>query len=178
MRSHHHTHERNHGDDAELEASGQLHVRGLHGPQPGGAYTCPMHPKVSQAQPGTCPKCGMALELAAPTVPATRTEWTCPMHAEIVKDAPGNCPFCGMALEPRVAAAEDAESGELEDMRRRLWFAAALTLPLVLMVMGDMLAGHPISTLISARARVWLELALATPVCLWSAWAFSVRFVA
>ena len=24
-------------------------------------YTCPMHPKVVQASPGSCPKCGMAL---------------------------------------------------------------------------------------------------------------------
>ena len=25
-------------------------------------YTCPMHPEIEQAQPGDCPKCGMALE--------------------------------------------------------------------------------------------------------------------
>lgn len=25
------------------------------------AYTCPMHPEVSQPGPGTCPKCGMEL---------------------------------------------------------------------------------------------------------------------
>jgi Cu+-exporting ATPase len=25
-------------------------------------YTCPMHPEVQQLGPGTCPKCGMALE--------------------------------------------------------------------------------------------------------------------
>jgi cation transport ATPase len=25
-------------------------------------YTCPMHPEVRQKGPGTCPKCGMALE--------------------------------------------------------------------------------------------------------------------
>jgi hypothetical protein len=24
-------------------------------------YTCPMHPEVTQGQPGKCPKCGMAL---------------------------------------------------------------------------------------------------------------------
>src|SRR6266496_6092200 len=27
-------------------------------------YTCPMHPEVRQIGPGTCPKCGMALEPA------------------------------------------------------------------------------------------------------------------
>jgi len=25
-------------------------------------YTCPMHPEVRQAQPGSCPKCGMQLK--------------------------------------------------------------------------------------------------------------------
>lgn len=33
-----------------------------------GKYTCPMHPEVVQDGPGTCPKCGMALE---PMQPAT-----------------------------------------------------------------------------------------------------------
>lgn len=34
---------------------------------PGAQYTCPMHPEVLQAGPGSCPKCGMALE---PTMPS------------------------------------------------------------------------------------------------------------
>jgi Cu+-exporting ATPase len=40
-------------------------------PQPmpeGTIYTCPMHPEIEQVGPGTCPKCGMALE--AKGVPA------------------------------------------------------------------------------------------------------------
>jgi len=33
-----------------------------HGAQPAATlYTCPMHPEVTSDQPGTCPKCGMAL---------------------------------------------------------------------------------------------------------------------
>ena len=28
----------------------------------GVVYTCPMHPEIRQIGPGTCPKCGMALE--------------------------------------------------------------------------------------------------------------------
>jgi Cu+-exporting ATPase len=31
-------------------------------PPPGTTFTCPMHPEVQQQGPGTCPKCGMALE--------------------------------------------------------------------------------------------------------------------
>jgi Cu+-exporting ATPase len=30
--------------------------------KPGAIYTCPMHPEVRQEGPGSCPKCGMALE--------------------------------------------------------------------------------------------------------------------
>jgi len=33
-------------------------------------YTCPMHPQVRQAGPGTCPICGMTLEPVAPTAEA------------------------------------------------------------------------------------------------------------
>ncbi len=33
---------------------------------PGTEYTCPMHPEVRQIGPGTCPKCGMALEPVLP----------------------------------------------------------------------------------------------------------------
>jgi len=31
-------------------------------------YTCPMHPEVRQNKPGSCPKCGMALERVAPQI--------------------------------------------------------------------------------------------------------------
>ena len=37
-------------------------------PAGGAAWTCPMHPQVRRAGPGSCPICGMALEPAAPTL--------------------------------------------------------------------------------------------------------------
>ncbi|MDP3273574.1 MAG: heavy metal translocating P-type ATPase [Deltaproteobacteria bacterium] len=119
-----------------------------------------------------------AVEASAPPADVAGGEFTCPMHPEIVRDAAGSCPICGMALEPRAAAANEDESAELKDMQRRFWFAVALTLPLFVISMGDMLPGQPISALISMRTRVWLELALATPVCTVSAWPFFVRAVA
>ena len=36
-----------------------------------GIYTCPMHPEVRQATPGSCPKCGMALEDQSSVTTAT-----------------------------------------------------------------------------------------------------------
>src|SRR6266404_8540539 len=52
-------------------------------------YTCPMDPEVRQFGPGTCPKCGMALEPVTLAPPKSRTEYTCPMHPEIVRNEPG-----------------------------------------------------------------------------------------
>jgi Cu+-exporting ATPase len=40
----------------------------------GTIYTCPMHPEVRQVGPGTCPKCGMALEPVMPTEAEDDTE--------------------------------------------------------------------------------------------------------
>ncbi|MSR21965.1 MAG: heavy metal translocating P-type ATPase [Gemmatimonadetes bacterium] len=105
-------------------------------------------------------------------------EYTCPMHPEVVRNAPGTCPICGMSLERRTASAEaDEDSSELRDMTRRFWLAAAFSLPLLVLAMGDMAPGRPISALLSMRTRTLWELALATPVCLWSAWPFYVRAV-
>jgi Cu+-exporting ATPase len=81
-----------------------------------------------------------------------------------------------MALEPAEFDVAD-DNSELRDMSRRFWFAAALTIPLAAIAMGDLLPGRPISQLFSMRARTFIELALATPVCLWSAWPFYVRAV-
>lgn len=103
--------------------------------------------------------------------------YTCPMHPEVQQAEPGNCPKCGMTLEPRTVSLNTQESGELKDMRLRFRFAAALTVPLLVLAMGDMLPGRPISRLLSQRMQGWIELALATPVCLWSAWPFYVRAI-
>ena len=101
--------------------------------------------------------------------------YTCPMHPEVRQIGPGSCLKCGMALEPLIA--DDSENEELKDMTRRFWFAAVLTLPIVTVVMGDMIPGKPISSIIPPSVRVWLELILATPVCLWSAWPFYTRAI-
>ncbi len=135
-------------------------------------YTCPMHPEVRQAGPGSCPKCGMALEPESPELAAERVEYTCPMHPEVVQDGPGTCPKCGMALEPRTVTAE-IENPELVDMTRRLWVSAILSAPLLVIAMGSMVAG--IHEWLGGRTLAFVEFALATPVVLWGGWPFFVR---
>src|SRR5881628_1765294 len=137
-------------------------------------YTCPMHPAVRQPRPGSCPKCGMALEPVSAEAPTTQTEYVCPMHPQIVRNAPGSCPICGMALEPRTLTG-DEENAELRDMTRRFWVSVALSVPLLAFVMGDMLPGQPLRHGLSSRLMAWLQLVLATPVVLWGGWPFFVR---
>jgi len=138
-------------------------------------YVCPMDPEVRESKPGACPKCGMALEPEHP-VTAARTEWICPMHPEVVKAEPGSCPICGMALEPRSVTLTD-DNPELRDMQKRFWIAVALSFPLLALTMGEMLFGHRVSSLFAPQVRGWVELALATPVCLWAGFPFLERAV-
>jgi P-type Cu+ transporter len=131
-------------------------------------YVCPMDPEIREAKPGACPKCGMALE------PET-VEYTCPMHPEIIRDQPGHCPICGMALEPRVASAIHAEDDtELRSMQRRFWVGVVLSVPLLALSMGGMVAEGLFHNL-PAGAMEWLQFVLATPVVFWGGWPFFQR---
>ncbi|UCF69588.1 MAG: heavy metal translocating P-type ATPase [Acidobacteriota bacterium] len=105
--------------------------------------------------------------------------YTCPMHPEIVRDGPGECPICGMALEPRAVSVEDVEEeddSELRAMTRRFWLSAALSGPLLVIAMGEMIPVVRFDWLAPPRGLDLIELTLATPVVLWGAWPFFVRF--
>ena len=137
-------------------------------------YTCPMHPEIEQKVPGSCPKCGMALEAVGEPVMTTRTEYTCPMHPEIVQDEPGTCPKCGMALEATTVAAEE-KNEELIDMTRRFWISSILAIPVFILAMIADLMPALLPDSLSMQTVQWLEFALATPVVLWGGWPFYVR---
>ena len=136
--------------------------------RPQSGYTCPMDREVRQSAPGACPKCGMALE---PLMPAaqSRMEYVCPMHPEIVQGTPSACPKCGMALESRFAGTQEQENPELAVMMRRFRISLILTLPILLIAMGEMLSSSQF------KLGVWLQLVLATPVVLWGGWPFFQR---
>ena len=105
---------------------------------------------------------------------ATKTQYTCPMHPEILRDEPGECPKCGMALEPMTVSLDDEENPELIDMSHRFWLSAVVTVPLVILAMGEFF-GLSFEWLASPRVLSWMELVLATPVVLWGGWPFFVR---
>ena len=91
--------------------------------------------------------------------------YTCPMDPEIQQIGPGSCPKCGMALEPMLATMQE-DTHELDDMTRRFVFSLLLSLPLLLLTMGDML-GMDISGQLTPTTNGWLQGLLATPVVLW-----------
>ena len=93
-------------------------------PAPGAEYTCPMHPEIRQIGPGTCPKCGMALE---PVMPALEDDdnpeladfrrrfwWTLPLTLIVAAIA-----MSGGFFDPMLGAA-------------RPWVELALATPVVL----------------------------------------------
>ncbi len=135
-------------------------------------YICPMDPEVREQNPGACPKCGMALEPSVPRPSAARVEYTCPMHPENIRSQPGSCPICGMALEPRTVSASEEENPELSSI---FWISVALTIPVLILGMSDLIPGQPLQRFLSMRAIGWIELLLATPVVLWGGLPFFQR---
>ncbi len=113
------------------------------------------------------------------TVPAgfTGTVYTCPMHLDVRQAVPGDCPLCGMALESEGLPAADEGVAELRDMTRRFWLGLALSLPLFIYAMGDMLVPGAVSGWLAGPASSWVQLALATPVVFWCGWPLLTRAV-
>lgn len=153
-------------DDGSCELPASQHAQ---------QYTCPMHPEVVQDHPGSCPKCGMALEATGMPV-SSKTEYTCPMHPEVVQDHPGSCPKCGMALEPRTVSVEE-DTSELDDMSRRFWIGAVFALPVFVIAMLMDMAPDLMPASVSLHSVQWLQCLLATPVVIWAGWPFFLRAV-
>ena len=104
--------------------------------------------------------------------------YTCPMDPEVRQVGPGTCPKCGMALEPAVVTADAAENPEMVDMTRRLWIGAALTLPIFVIAMSEMVPGLEWLERLRATRRdglAWLQFLLASPVVLWCGLPFFQR---
>jgi Cu+-exporting ATPase len=113
---------------------------------------------------------------ARPAAPVDlEAEYTCPMHPDVRQKGPGACPICGMALEPVDVRHVDERNPELEDMTRRFWVSLALTAPILVFMISELLPGRPLDRLASHPLRNWIEFGLATPVVLWGGWPFFER---
>jgi Cu+-exporting ATPase len=117
----------------------------------GGEWTCPMHPEIVRERPGSCPICGMALELRTVALP-------------------------GGAGALAAAEAAEAANPELRDMQRRFRVTAALAVPLLAAGMAEAFpAGMRLLDAVPAETRNLVELLLATPAVLWGGWPFFQR---
>src|SRR5204863_13338 len=129
------------------------------------------------------PVCGMTVdaETAAGMVPHNGTEYyfCSPICVDRFKAAPDTF------LKPTApAATPSAPPGahpyicpmdpELVHMTRRFWIGAALTAPVFVLTMADMIPGGP-AALVGMQPANWIGLACATPVVLWAGWPFFER---
>jgi Cu+-exporting ATPase len=80
-----------------------------------------------------------------------------------------------MALEPLTPLAEEGENQELNDMQRRFWISAALTIPLLWSMLGELIPAINPMVLFGHTSVAWAQLVLATPVVLWGGYPFFVR---
>jgi Cu+-exporting ATPase len=81
-----------------------------------------------------------------------------------------------MALEPRTVSVGEEQNPELASMTRRFWVSVALTIPILVVAMADVVPGlSALMQFASPKDWQWLEFVLATPVVLWGGWPFFVR---
>ncbi|MBL8783612.1 MAG: heavy metal translocating P-type ATPase [Deltaproteobacteria bacterium] len=154
------------GCKSKFEADPGRYLSSASGPEPAG-------PTASLALPAA--PSGTVVAPSAVKPASTPARWTCPMHPEIVKDGPGSCPICGMALEPMMPSLDDdQEDQELRDMSRRLWWCTALTIPVFVLAMLDLLPGG-IAHLVPVDIVLFVQLVLGTIVVLWGGAPFFAR---
>ncbi len=102
--------------------------------------------------------------------------YTCPMHPEIRQDHPGDCPKCGMHLEPLNSTGENSEEEkQIHSLSLKFWIGLALTIPIVVLVLGEMIPAINIGRFIPHHLLPFIQLGLATPVVLWAGGMFFVK---
>jgi Cu+-exporting ATPase len=119
----------------------------------GTIYTCPMHPEIRQAQPGVCPKCGMALEPEIPVQNAgenhelldfrRRFLWTLPLTMAVTVLA-----MAGHRLQ-------------WVEMATQSWIELLLSLPVVLWAGGPFFV-RGAQSIIHRSPNMWTLIALGT----------------
>jgi Cu+-exporting ATPase len=90
-------------------------------------YTCPMHPEVESPVPGTCPKCGMALELAVPVATEGEDPELVDMRRRFWISLALTVPVVVIAMWPMLGTPPAIVAGS-----RGAWLQLLLTAPVVL----------------------------------------------
>jgi heavy metal translocating P-type ATPase len=125
-------------------------------------------------EPGDCPVCGMHLQKLE-TVHRSGIVYTCPMHPEIKSDETGSCPKCGMTLVPAKGVETSEEDKSYKLMLRKFRIALALSIPVFIIAMSDVIPFLHLENLAPKKVWNWLEFILATPVVFYSGGIFFKR---
>ena len=154
------------------------HVNGnkTKGSSPRGAYFCPMQCEGDKTydEPGECPVCGMDLQKSV-SASYKKTTYTCPMHPEVKQDHPGDCPKCGMTLVPEKGEEISDEEKAYKKMAGKFWLSLALSIPLIIIAMSDMIPFLDLESIASKEVWNWVEFLLAGPVVFYTGWTFFRR---
>lgn len=142
-------------------------------------YTCPMHPEVVADNPGTCPKCGMALvEMIDHSQDQHTDHDKHEMHSgHMMKpiEELGWWEKFKMGMTMTMGMDHTGKTGRdmaklmEEDIRFKFFFSLILTLPILAYSMGEMLLGW---NLWSPIPKPWLLFLLTTPVFFIGGWLF------
>ena len=120
---------------------------------PGAMYTCPMHPEIRQDHPGSCPKCGMALEPEMPSLDDEESHelvdfrrrfwWTLPLTVMVT------------------TLAMFGHSWGWFTMTTQSWIELLLTLPIVLWA-GYTFFVRCVQSLVNSSPNMWTLIGLGT----------------
>ena len=127
--------------------------------EPGTTYTCPMHPEIREDQPGDCPKCGMALEPAMPTLDDDEN----PELVDFRRRFWGTLPFTVAVVFLAMAGHGTSWLDGLFGSLGQNWVEFGLTLPVALW------AGWPfykrgVQSVINRSPNMWTLIGLGTSV--------------
>ena len=107
--------------------------------------------------------------------PKGKMFYACPMHPEIRQKEFGDCPKCGMSLEPVGVPEKDPEQDLMHSLSLKFWLGLILTLPIIILNIGEMIPVIKISAQMSYRFSSWIQFLLATPVVFWSGGFFYIK---
>ena len=131
----------------------------------------------NQEKPKSCCHHAKSQHHSKPKAIPKNAIYTCPMHLEIEQDHPGDCPKCGMPLEPKeISAGDDEESiREMKSLQIKFVFGIALSIPVLILAMGEMIPALNFKAIISQKVSIWIQFILATPVVFWAGGIFFIR---
>lgn len=141
-----------------------------------GKYYCPMRCEGDKTydQPGDCPVCGMHLKKEE-SISGSKTIYTCPMHPEVRQNKPGSCPKCGMNLVLEKGEETSEEEKAYKKMAQKFWIALALSIPVFIIAMSDLIPFLHLENIASKKNWSWVQFVLAVPVVFYSGWSFFKR---